>query len=201
MLCHRVWLLLALIALQGCAARSPDPCRSNDWYAIGYQDGLSGRAFAATDSAAHACPGGITESELAHYSNGREAGLGQYCEPQNGFRLGSQGHSYQGACGDQASDFLSAYQTGTQIHQLEAQIARLEAILSVNESERQSLAERIARKQLQLERGAGDALLHAELQELRETMSVVKDEIDALGAALREQQSQLALLRETAALH
>jgi hypothetical protein len=32
-------------------------------------------------------------------------------------------------------------------------------------------------------------------------MSVVEDEIDALGAALREQRSQLALLRETAALH
>lgn len=197
MLHYRRWLLLVFVAIQGCAAHAPDPCRSNDWYATGYQEGLAGRSTAAGDTIADACPRGVTDTELAEYRSGRQRGLADYCRPQNGFTLGAQGHSYQGGCGDLEAQFLHAYRRGQQVYQVETQIRRLDAILDVNESERKKLGERIRRKQNQREQGGGGALLQGELRELEETLSVVESEIDALRAALREQQARLALLRES----
>lgn len=197
MLHCRVWLVLVLVALQGCAARAPDSCRVNDWYATGYQDGLTGRAEAAPGGL-QACPRGPDGSGLADYRKGREAGLARYCEPHNGFRLGSQGESYQSVCGDQAREFLQAYQQGRQMHEVETQIGRLDAILRVNEAERQSLAQRLRQKRLALVRASNDALVQAELAELEETLAVVDAEIEALTAALEEQQTRHALLRQAA---
>jgi chromosome segregation ATPase len=132
---------------------------------------------------------------------GRDAGLAEYCQPHSGFRLGIEGRPYQGACGGAGeAEFLRAYQQGKQIHEAEAQIRRLDAILAINESERASLGERIGQKHTELgqraSRGEADAALRAELHELEETAALVAAEIDAIEAALREQHTELALLRQ-----
>ena len=199
---YRTWILVLIVAMPGCAVRSPDPCRSNDWYAIGYQDGRAGRSSGPVAGPHRDCPEGLAEPELAHYRRGWEAGLAAYCEPQNGFQLGIAGHGYEGGCqGAGEAEFLRAYHQGKHIHDVEAQIRRLDSILAVNESERDRLAQSIQQRQTELAQAPRDVeayeMLRAELQELEATAAMVEAEIDGLRAALREQHAQLALLRQS----
>ena len=199
---YRTWILVLIVAIPGCAALSPDPCRDNDWYAIGYQDGLAGRASGSSTGPERYCPTGIAEPELTQYRLGREAGLGGYCEPPNGFELGVGGHRYQGACrGAVETDFLRGYQQGKQIYDVETQIRRLDTILAVNESERDRLGERIQQRRTELAQVRPGVEAHdtlrADLRELEATVAMVEAEIDALEAALREQHAQLVLLRQS----
>lgn len=199
---YRTWILVLIVALPGCATLSPDPCRNNDWYAIGYEHGLAGRPTGPASGPERYCPTGVAEPELAQYRLGREAGLGAYCAPQNGFELGKGGSHYQGVCdGAVETEFLRAYHRGKQIHDVETQIRRLGTILTVNESERDRLGERIRQRRTELAQGRLDVeaqeMLHADLRELEATVAMVEAEIDALEAALREQHAQLALLRQS----
>lgn len=199
---YRTWILVLIVALPGCATLSPDPCRNNDWYAIGYEHGLAGRPTGPASGPERYCPTGVAEPELAQYRLGREAGLGAYCAPQNGFELGKGGSHYQGVCdGAVETEFLRAYHQGKQIHDVETQIRRLDTILTVNESERDRLGERIRQRRTELAQGRLDVeaqeMLHADLRELEATVAMVEAEIDALEAALREQHAQLALLRQS----
>jgi len=198
---YRTWLLVLSVMLQGCATLSPDPCRRNDWYAIGYEEGLAGRVSGPADGPEQSCHGDLAEPELSEYRRGRDAGLGKFCEPQNGFELGVAGDRYNGACrGAIEAPFLRAYHNGKRVHDVEAQIRRLVAILAVNESERDSLGERIRQKQSELAQGPaavdGRAEAHSDLRELKETIAMVETEIDAIEAALREERAQLMLLMQ-----
>ncbi len=194
---------MLIVAIPGCATRSPDPCQANDWYAIGYEDGRAGRAAGSVTGPEHGCPAGLAEPELARYRLGREAGLSVYCEPQKGYQLGMEGHSYAGGCPAPAeAEFLRAYGHGKQIYDVETQIRRLDSILAVNESERDRLGHSIQQRQTELAEArldvAAPEVLRAELRELEATAEMVEAEIDALRAALREQHAKLGLLRQGA---
>jgi hypothetical protein len=65
---RRMPLTVLMVALGGCAGMDSDECRTADWRAIGYEDGVQGQ------SAAH------------------------FCRPQNGYHLGAQGHPDPGIC-------------------------------------------------------------------------------------------------------
>jgi prefoldin subunit 5 len=201
---YRIWILVLIVTIPGCATRSPDPCQANDWYAIGYEDGRAGRAAGPVSGPEHGCPAGLAEPELARYRLGREAGLSVYCEPQQGFQLGMEGDSYTGGCrAPVEAAFLHAYNHGKRIYDVETQIRRLESILAVNESERDRLDQSIQQLRTELAQTRLDVtapeVLRAELRELEATAAMVEAEIDALRAALREQHTQLGLLRQGAA--
>ena len=198
---YRIWILVLIVTIPACATRSPDPCQANDWYSIGYDDGRAGRASGPITGAEHGCPAGLAESELARYRLGQEAGLGVYCQPQHGFQLGMQGHSYTGACpAPLEAAFLRAYSHGKQIYDTEAQIRRLDSILSVNESERDRLGQSIRQRRTELAEArlnvAAPEVLRAELRELEATAAMVEAEINALRAALRAQHAELERLRQ-----
>ena len=200
---YRIWILVLIVTIPGCATRPPDPCRANDWYAIGYEDGRAGRLAESVPVPGQGCLAGLAEPELARYRLGREAGLSVYCEPRTGFQLGMEGHEYAGGCPAPAeAAFLRAYNHGKQIHDVETQIRRLDSILAVNESERDRLDHSILQRRTELAEarlGAGvPETLRAELRELEATAEMVEAEIDALRAALREQHVQLGLLRQEA---
>ena len=194
---YRSWLIVLLLAVQGCAMRSPAPCQTSDWYAMGYQDAVTGRV-----AGPHSCADGVTDAALDEYGLGRQAGLLEYCQAENGLRLGNEGQEYQGVCdGATEAEFLRAYRQGKAMHDVKAQIQRLGAILGVTQSERDSIGRRIRQKQTELGQSRADletdAVLRAELRELEETKAMVEDEIEAIQAALHEQQAQLMQLRET----
>ena len=110
--------VLVAALLGACATgMSRDQCAAADWRTIGYEDGLHG--FPPDRIGAHrvACSKHQVAPDLAAYTDGRERGLRDYCQPKNGFRVGLSGGGYANVCPDVAeAGFVNAYRSGRQIH-------------------------------------------------------------------------------------
>ena len=123
--------LVTAALLAGCATgMSKDECAVADWQTIGYEDGL--RGFPAERIGAHrvACARHQVAPNLAAYTQGRERGLREYCQPKNGFRVGLHGSGYASVCsGATEPDFVEAYQWGRQIHDARAELRTTRARL------------------------------------------------------------------------
>ena len=121
----RRWLAIGWIALSGCSATmSRDECRAVDWRTIGYEDGVAGQPGDRIGQHRKACAEyGITPN-LDAYQAGRAAGLREYCQPHNGYRVGSQGYTYYGACpADLSAAFIEAYDAGHKLYVRERRVA------------------------------------------------------------------------------
>jgi len=100
-----------------------DECLVADWRTIGYEDGLHG--YTADRIGAHrvACAKHQIAPNLALYTEGRERGLREYCQPKNGFSVGLHGAGYANVCsGAIEPTFVNAYQWGRQIHDARADL-------------------------------------------------------------------------------
>lgn len=92
-------LLILLLMLAGCAGgMGADECRTANWRAIGYEDGVQGQSPAFFGPRRKACAEHGVTADFDAYLAGRAEGLEHFCRPQNGFRLGRQGHAYGGIC-------------------------------------------------------------------------------------------------------
>lgn len=112
------WLAsIVALVLQGCATGGQQESGDVDWHAIGYADGLRGSP--ADQLTAHRESGrsdGVRAGLLA-YRAGRDAGLRIYCDPRNGYAVGSQGEHYSGVCpADLEPAFIEAYAVGRSHH-------------------------------------------------------------------------------------
>lgn len=109
--------LFAAALLFGCATgMGKDECAAADWRTIGYEDGLHG--FPADRIGAHrvACAKHQVTPNLAAYTEGRERGLREYCQPKNGFSVGLHGGGYANVCsGPTEPAFVDGYRWGRQI--------------------------------------------------------------------------------------
>jgi hypothetical protein len=123
--------LLAAALLSGCATgMAKDECVAADWRTIGYEDGLHG--FPADRIGAHrvACAKHQVTPNLAAYSEGRERGLREYCQPKNGFRVGLHGGGYANVCsGPTEAAFVDSYRYGRQIHDARSELRSTQARL------------------------------------------------------------------------
>lgn len=110
--------LSAVALLAGCATgMDKNQCVTADWRMIGYEDGV--RGYAADRIGAHrvACAKHQVTPNLAAYSEGRERGLVEFCQPKNGFRVGLQGSGYANVCPTATeAAFVHGYKWGRQIH-------------------------------------------------------------------------------------
>lgn len=193
--------IFVAVSLQGCATLFQDECQKLDWYKIGYEDGLLGHIPRSVAEHHEACAGRDVTAELSRYTEGRDHGLQQFCSPANGFRLGLEGAHYNGACQVAAEQkFLPAYEQGKQILDSQVQIRRLQEILQVNTSELDNLTATVQQKEVEFV--AHDttpkrrALLLLEMRDLRETVTMVKKEINGIETALEEEDRHLQALRE-----
>lgn len=119
-------LVLLPVLLGGCAALSESDCRRGDWYGIGERDGRDGRTD-RIGSYAEACNKYAVLPDIGDYQSGRERGLRSYCLPENGYREGRSGSSYQGVCpAETAGAFLREYERGRVVYDMAQQIDRLE---------------------------------------------------------------------------
>ena len=117
-------LLAALVS--GCSTNtlSKDECLTVDWRTVGYEDGVAGyngdrigqhrcprcgRPRSRTRRLLHHCAEYGVTPDFEAYQAGRAEGLREYCQPQNGFRVGASGATYVGACpADLAPPFAPA---------------------------------------------------------------------------------------------
>jgi len=116
--------ILTATLLAGCATGlSKDECRVADWRTVGYEDGLRGAPAERIGAHRVACARHEVAPDLAAYSQGRERGLVEYCQPRNGYRAGINGWSYANVC-PAATEvaFVDGYRYGRQIHDARAEL-------------------------------------------------------------------------------
>ena len=123
--------LLGAAQISGCSTgMGKDQCVAADWRTIGYEDGLHG--FPADRIGVHrvACAKYQVTPNLAVYSEGRQRGLIEYCQPKNGFRVGLHGGGYANVCsGPTEPLFVDSYRYGRDIYNARAELRNTQARL------------------------------------------------------------------------
>jgi hypothetical protein len=128
-----------LLAFSGCAAMDKSECLTVDWRTVGYEDGVSGHSGDRIAQHRKACAKHGVAPDLNAYQSGRELGLREFCQPENGYRLGTSGMAYNGSCpADLKEDFAAAYEAGFELYSMRARVANAEDEL---EASRQEIAQ------------------------------------------------------------
>ncbi len=177
-----IGLTCAAIALQGCATMNESECLLSDWRAIGYEDGSRGAAPDYVANHRKACAKHGVALDMDSYRQGWSEGLRVYCQPQNGFNVGSRGASYNGTCpSDLEPAFAEAYQAGRHLHQLQSGVrsaesriqARRNALAKASDERKAAEAELIADDTEAMRR----IVLLNEIRELAEQQGKLETEI------------------------
>jgi hypothetical protein len=127
--------LLFAAALSGCASVAVDsspiaksPCTNVDWYEAGRSDGVLGYSLAKLEHYQSLCNGSSSPVKSELYTNGRDAGLIDFCSPTGGLEAGRGSVPYEKVCPENLEPaFLSNYGLGLRIHALESESEDLEA--------------------------------------------------------------------------
>ena len=129
-------ILLIIVSLSGCASLTEEECGAGDWLTIGSQDAQQGFTPSRLNDHAKACKRFNIQPDNGQYQEGYKRGLVFYCTAENGFRVGRNGYAYRNICPQDAEPvFLSGFDRGRLLHDVESQIA--EAETSLLEVERQ----------------------------------------------------------------
>ena len=144
----RTVLLPTLLLMAGCSATmSKEECRTVDWRTIGYEDGVAGRPGDRIGDHRRACAEYGVAPELAAYTAGREAGLREFCQAHNGYRVGASGQAYTGACpADLAPAFEKAYDVGRELYVRGRRVSDTEEGISWREREIRRLEDSLTRE-------------------------------------------------------
>lgn len=136
--------LVAPFALNACSSMSAKECSVVDWRSIGYEDGVNGFAGDHIGQYRKACAKHGIGTDFAAYQAGREAGLREYCQPANGFRLGSNGGEYGGVCpAPLERSFLSAFNAGHELYMFEWRASNAANELAAKHRERNYIEQEI----------------------------------------------------------
>jgi Protein of unknown function (DUF2799) len=117
-------VLVCALAASGCSTLSKSECLVADWESVGYTDGVGGYSGDRIAQHRKACAKHGVAPDLALYQAGRQTGLREFCQPANGYRLGTNGYNYTGVCaGELEPAFLSSYQSGHQLYVLQSKVS------------------------------------------------------------------------------
>ena len=104
-----------------------DECRTADWRAVGLEDGVKGRTLDHLGEHRKACAKHGITPDTDRYIAGRTEGLGSYCTPDNGYRVGRAGESYRGVCPELSTPaFVAAYNRGRELYTLHSRLTGVE---------------------------------------------------------------------------
>lgn len=121
-----VILGLVVTVLSSCDAVTPEQCEAGNWREIGLSDGKQGRSAGYVAEIQKACSKvGVTVDEQA-WRAGREAGLKQYCTPQNAYKIGRNGTQLANVCtGPSVSELNAANIKGRKYYAINSEISSL----------------------------------------------------------------------------
>ncbi|MBK25725.1 MAG: hypothetical protein CME70_17130 [Halobacteriovorax sp.] len=110
-----LFFCLFLVLLTNCATLNEDECRTGDWYGQGLKNGREGRNLLSAHT--KACSEYGINPNIAEYTKGFGAGIKSYCTPENGYRVGVEGKTYQKVCPIRMEKaFLAKYRLGKKIY-------------------------------------------------------------------------------------
>ena len=119
---------LMVLALSGCASLSERQCRGEDWYQIGFSDGVNGARPDRVSSHGEACAKYSITVDTQQYEFGRRDGLVHYCTTARGFGIGQDGLAYTGVCeGSGEADFVRGWRVGRQFYEIDARLASIDS--------------------------------------------------------------------------
>lgn len=195
-------MMAALLTLSGCATMNQEECLTSDWRTIGYEDGARGSSADRVGQHRKACAEYGVTPDLQAYQSGREDGLRQYCQVQNGFNLGSRGGSYAGVCpADLEPDFVAAYHAGLKLHDLSSKVTSTEGQIAYKTRELEKLADDLRAKEAVLISGATTAeeraYLLSETKDMARRQGELEAEILELERRKAVYQDQLAAYRDS----
>ena len=201
---YRTFYLIVACALTGCTGMSEQACLTLDWRTVGFEDGTQGRPVGTISNYRQACSKHGVSSDLESYRAGHAEGVEVYCRPGRGFEVGHRGARYQGVCpAELEPDFLTAYNSGRRLHELESTLNRIESQIAGNIRAQENIKREITAIGVSMVSDETSAeervLLVAESAELGQRYGELSGEIDALReervvaeAELRDYQETLA---------
>lgn len=124
-------LVLVLGACTSGALKSSEPakasCEQADWYELGRRDGSQGTPTDRLTGHQKECAKLSNPDWETVYTNGRNAGLVEYCDPKNAYELGRMGVAYYYVCPSTVEpQFLVSYRKGQQAREIELQNQKLD---------------------------------------------------------------------------
>ena len=142
----RLTVVVFVVALSGCASMSKEECRYVDWRTVGYEDGAAGRPASRLGDHRRACADHGVTPDLAAYEAGRAAGMREFCQAHNGYRVGASGQVYYGTCpADLAPAFERGYDQGRELYVREQRVRDAEAAIAQREAEIRRLEDGLTR--------------------------------------------------------
>lgn len=126
----RQFLMLSLFMVFAGCTSAPErvSCAQRDWYESGRHDGAQGATLDRLAKYKVECGNEFNSAWESLYTNGRNAGLVEFCAPDNAFQLGRSGISYLYVCPSTVEElFLSAYRKGQEARQLEVANKKIDA--------------------------------------------------------------------------
>ena len=144
MVAIRFTFIALLLGLSGCVGLSEEECLSMDWRTAGFEDGTRGRSVQSISNYRQACGEHGVTADLDAYRTGHAQGVDVYCRPARGFDEGHRGARYHGVCPmNSEAEFLRAYNSGRQLHQLETALNQIERQIAANNSEQENIKRRL----------------------------------------------------------
>ena len=116
-------LLAGVVLLElACTTKSIEraTCDQVDWYELGRRDGAQGLPTDHLVQLRKECGKTFRSDWETVFTNGRNAGLVEYCDAKNGYELGRMGGTYYYVCPSTVEpQFLTSYRKGQAARELE----------------------------------------------------------------------------------
>ena len=196
--------LVCVLLAPGCATLDKDECLVADWRLIGFQDGAAGKSATAMDDYRKDCARYSVVPDLDSYQAGRSEGLLQYCQPDNGYRLGETGHAYSPVCPPESgAAFRAAYNEGREIYLARSEVNSTHSRIHKKQHALRHLEGHKGEKLGSLVKDGLNSeqrlLLLYEVHEIEQDIDVLTAEISDLQYTLESQQEHLESLRVNSA--
>lgn len=118
-----VGIIIISSLLGSCATMSPKECKTADWREVGYSDALNGKQVQLSGHR-DACAKVKITPDTSRYMSGYKAGERQFCNYDNGLKLGKKGHSAHNLCASPGlgREFFEGYDKGKRIYDVDKKI-------------------------------------------------------------------------------